>query len=193
MQRADVEDLISDINVKLLGVVQEKRPYHGYTRTVISNAVRTSLNKVMAKGAACAVKWREYSTEDYHVAAPSYSEEEVDADALDRLGASPSPEDRLLTRATLDHAISTLPAKHQEAVRLYYFNEWTMSRVAEEMGCSHTYVDVLLNSGVRKLRARLGVRLHRVRFSCTRPEQLSLYIHLLNCPLLRTTISGTPW
>jgi hypothetical protein len=27
----------------------------------------------------------------------------------------------------------------------------------------------------------------------TPPEQLSLYIYLLNCPLLRTTISDTPW
>lgn len=74
----------------------------------------------------------------------------------------------MIIQATLNAAIATLKPNEQKAVILYYLNDQTLASVAKEMECSRTYVDVLLKSGVRKLRARLGVRLHRVRVSCTR-------------------------
>jgi RNA polymerase sigma-70 factor (ECF subfamily) len=56
----------------------------------------------------------------------------------------------------LIRALDTLPADQREAIRLRYFDSWTLERIAAHMNRSLTSVAGLLKRGLKSLRGKLS-------------------------------------
>jgi len=152
----DREDVASDITLALLRLPDEMREFPGYVRTVINNAARTAIVSLMSHGGSPGAKWRDYATTSFADAAPSrdpYAEE--DADAIDRISPTVSPEDALTDRITLDMAMVVLDGREREVVRLYYLEEQTLECVGERLGVTGTTVRNLLRKALKGLRSRM--------------------------------------
>lgn len=84
-------------------------------------------------------------------------ENEAFGSAVDALVDDQSREERDLqeTRMVIDAAISRLPRRLGEMVRLYYLESWTQTRIAEHLNVSQMQV----SRGLRKATTRLGTLL----------------------------------
>jgi RNA polymerase sigma factor (sigma-70 family) len=159
MQDADVEDIVSDINLRLLSIPVDTRPYEGYCKTVITNAARDSIRDRMRHGAGPNSQWRDYTTMDYKTAAPrrrDKSDEEDDVSAIDHLVSVPSPESELVNALSLDNVIAGLPVEQQEVIRLYYGESLTYREIAERMGYSQQGVRRLVLLACSSLRSKFS-------------------------------------
>ena len=93
----------------------------------------------------------------YADAAPSTDPyaEDGDAEAIDRISPTVSPEDALTDSITLDMAMALLKGREREVIRLHYYESLTQEVVGERLGVTGTTVQNLLRSGIRNLRVRL--------------------------------------
>ena len=64
-------------------------------------------------------------------------------------------------RAELRRYIAQLPADEANVLKLYYFKEWTMARIARSIGKTESRVSQIHAKAVRHLRESLGGRAHQ--------------------------------
>jgi RNA polymerase sigma factor (sigma-70 family) len=158
LNREDAEDIVSEIQLRLLRMPQLKRPYEHYGRQVINNTTRTSIIRLMCRGGSPGALWRDYETLSYRQAAPSRDAHVEDApDEADRAIPIPdSPEARLITRLTLDAAMEHLSDSEREAVCHYYLDGLSLKATGEQMGTGRETTRSILKSAVCKLGRVLG-------------------------------------
>src|SRR5207245_1896505 len=60
------------------------------------------------------------------------------------------------TRQILDRAISTLPTRHRQVLRLYDFEEWTMKQIAIRLGVDESRVSQIRAAALARLQAQLA-------------------------------------
>jgi RNA polymerase sigma factor (sigma-70 family) len=153
----DVEDVESEITLRLLRIPQSKRQYEFYARVVINNAAREVIHKLMARGGGPRSGWRDYSTLSYRQAAPPRDPNaEDEASDVDRaIGGTPNPESDLVDSITLDSLTAKLPERERVAVCGYYGENLTLEEIATQLGCSIQTVRNLLKAALRRLRRGL--------------------------------------
>lgn len=152
----DREDIVSTIQLQLLKMPRDKRPFIGYARTTISNAVAKSVNQIVRRGGTPWDKWKHYSTVDYLTAAPAADSDDNDQTAaLDRLTPGESPEDDLTWSLALTQAMEQLSAMERDCFALYYRDGYTMAEIAEQVGYSPEWVRQHLSAAVAEVKRRL--------------------------------------
>ena len=83
---------------------------------------------------------------------PSRAGDGEDGDSvLDALGTHDSEIPRVLDRVALDTLLSTLDAREQVIVRLYYRQELTQSEIGERLGYSQMHISRLLRRAIAQL------------------------------------------
>ena len=55
----------------------------------------------------------------------------------------------------LDEAMRTLPARHQQVLRLYYMSGWTMQQIGRKLGVNESRVSQIHTAAIRRMRAYL--------------------------------------
>jgi RNA polymerase sigma factor (sigma-70 family) len=149
----DRDDVISAMMVRLLSLPVSKRPYLGYVKMVLNNALRDGLQSVVGRGASPKATWKDYATTDYHSAAGG-DVDEFDSDPLDHISPMVCPESAIVDRITLDAALDTLTPRE----RICVDQERLPTEIAKELGITRTYVNMIRLRALRKLRRHLTKR-----------------------------------
>ena len=123
MSEADREDIVADIQLRLLKMPQAHRVLSSHCKMVINTGVRESIMTTMCNGATPRALWRDYSTLDYSSAAPGPQDGEESPEDVDRLFTPESPEASLVDNIALETAIGLLSKDEQAAVRNRYWGE----------------------------------------------------------------------
>jgi hypothetical protein len=136
---ADVEDIVSSVQLKLLGVDPTKRPYIGYCKSVINNSARAAIAELVSHGGGGVDSWKLYHTSGYQDAAPVRSDlkdsGEDSESALDRISPLVDLEDELVGNIALGSILESLPIEDRDLIEKVFFtpvkkttNEYTVAR-----------------------------------------------------------------
>ncbi|SIO87566.1 SigB/SigF/SigG family RNA polymerase sigma factor [Nocardiopsis sp. JB363] len=88
--------------------------------------------------------------------APEPREEGAPTTLEHHLGMEDHALDLVVDRATVRPALRALPWRERLIIRRRFFDEWTQSQIAEEVGCSQMHVSRLLAASLRDLRKAIG-------------------------------------
>lgn len=88
--------------------------------------------------------------------APEPREEGAPTTLEHHLGVEDPALDLVVDRATVRPALRALPWRERLIIRRRFFDDWTQSQIAEEVGCSQMHVSRLLASSLRGLRETIG-------------------------------------
>ena len=147
LSEADKEDLVSEINLKLLRVPEEKWGDIGYIRVTINNAARSGLDQIMCRGGN-RKEWRDYSTMSYAAAINVAEEDVMD---IDQIVPATHPDPEWEKKLALTKAIHRLGRDDRELLRLY-LKELTAEQIGEQLEVSHTTVRTRLKKIIKKLK-----------------------------------------
>jgi DNA-directed RNA polymerase specialized sigma24 family protein len=146
---SDLEDLEQDAIVKLLQLPPAKRPLIGYCRTVINNALRDSLRRLLGRGGTKGSGWNQWLTLS-HVEAIAGLEFDNEPEPLDFLGSYPSPEHQLVGSLSLNIAMdAVLTDRERQCVM------GDVRTLATRLDTSEAAVRTVRARATKKLRERM--------------------------------------
>jgi RNA polymerase sigma factor (sigma-70 family) len=153
----DEEDLVSTIQWYLLRMSPEMRPCIGYCRATITSAVRSCIRDTLRRGGTPQNGWKVYQTVDFNTASPGtrgpHAEDSDGSALMDSVIPIPeSPEPDLTDSIMLSKAMSKLTARECDVVRLYYWQDMSLTDVGEHIGVSRETVRCDLKFALDKLR-----------------------------------------
>lgn len=155
LREEDVEDTVQSLSLALLALPQNKRPFVGYCKATLNNALRDAIAERLRRGATPVNNWREYQTLDYLSAAPLEDGNDDATAALDRLAGCGLGEDAILTSIALREAVDALPALEREAITMVYLHGYRQQEVAKHQGVSSTIVSRRIKKALTALKASL--------------------------------------
>lgn len=154
----DIDDITSDINVKLLGIPQASRPFEGYCRTVINNAARSAIDTLLCRGGNKRT-WQDFKTLDYVQATPQAPSDEPTSH-LDRVVPTPdSPEGHLVDSITVDNALTSLSKNERDVIHQHYRCGLALEVIGQGLGISRQAVWLIHRKAITKLRRKFKVKL----------------------------------
>jgi len=153
LSQEDREDVRSDLVLKLVGLAQAKRPFEGYIKTVLSNAARTSIERVMSRGGH-KTRWREFETLSFPAAAGDSQENpSPPEDALGRIVQQDSPEASFVNSVDTQKLLDRLDPAEKDLIVARFWGGQTTPELAVERGLSTSRINFLIQRALAKMRS----------------------------------------